>query len=165
MLVSVAKFVQCYSGVGTGIAADALARHGIATTLIEIDPAVYNAARRFFGLKHPGDDKVFLEDARDWLHKRVATQSISSISTRKFDIVIHDCFSGGGVPKQLFSLEFWDQLKTIMTSRGVIAIVRLLLKVISTSLKGHCLAELRWETWIKVVTGCGDDLAQSIWTM
>lgn len=109
-------------GVGTGIAADALARHGVTTTLVEIDPAVYNAARRFFGLRHPGDDKVFLEDARDWLDKRVATQPISSVSTRKFDIVIHDCFSGGGVPKQLFSLEFWDQLKTTMTSRGVVAI-------------------------------------------
>ena len=129
-LVWVTSLVRRYSGVGTGIAADALARHSLSTTLIEIDPAVYNAARRFFGLRHPGDDKVFLEDARDWLHKRVATQSVFSSSTRKFDIVIHDCFSGGGVPKQLFSLEFWDQLKTIMTPEGVTAIVRSLLKLV-----------------------------------
>ncbi|KAL4076178.1 hypothetical protein V8B97DRAFT_1923817 [Scleroderma yunnanense] len=109
-------------GVGTGIVADAFARHGVTTTLIEIDPAVYDAARRFFGLRHPGDDKVFLEDARGWLHERVSAQSVSSSNTRKFDMVVHDCFSGGGVPKELFSLEFWNELKKIMTPTGVIAI-------------------------------------------
>lgn len=109
-------------GVGAGVVADALAHHGISTTLVEIDPAVYYAARRYFGLKHPGDDNVFLEDARGWLQRRVATLLASPSNPSKFDMVVHDCFSGGGVPGHLYTIEFWNELKKIMTSRGVIAV-------------------------------------------
>lgn len=109
-------------GVGTGIVADALAQHGISTTLVEVDPAVYYAARRYFGLKHPGDDNVFLEDARGWVERRVATLTASSTHPPKFDIVVHDCFSGGGVPEHLYTIEFWDELGAIMTPSGVIAV-------------------------------------------
>ncbi|KAI6035057.1 hypothetical protein F5J12DRAFT_790765 [Pisolithus orientalis] len=87
-----------------------------------IDPAVYYAARRYFGLKHPGDDNVFLEDARGWLQRRVATLLASPSNPSKFDMVVHDCFSGGGVPGHLYTIEFWNELKEIMTSRGVIAV-------------------------------------------
>ncbi|KAG6335107.1 hypothetical protein ID866_3976 [Astraeus odoratus] len=150
-------------GVGAGIVADALARHGVSTTLIEIDPAVYTAARKYFGLKHPGDDKVFLEDARGWLRGYSGNQL--AFPTSKFDIVVHDCFSGGGLPKHLFSIEFWDELKTVMTPNGVVAIVRLCILGYSTLLKRICRTELRWRTWVKVVTSCGNYFARSIWTM
>ena len=40
-----------------------------------------------------------------------------------YDIVVHDCFSGGAVPKQIFTSEFWDDLKAIMNPEGVIAVV------------------------------------------
>ncbi|KAI6130337.1 S-adenosyl-L-methionine-dependent methyltransferase [Pisolithus croceorrhizus] len=109
-------------GVGTGIVADALAQHGISTTLLEVDPAVYYAARRYFGLKHPGDDNVFLEDARGWLERRVATLSASPSNPPKFDMVVHDCFSGGGVPEHLYTIEFWNELRAIMTPSGVVAV-------------------------------------------
>ncbi|KAI6105894.1 S-adenosyl-L-methionine-dependent methyltransferase [Pisolithus sp. B1] len=109
-------------GVGTGIVADALAQHGISTTLLEVDPAVYYAARRYFGLKHPGDDNVFLEDARGWLERRVATLSASPSNPPKFDMVVHDCFSGGRVPEHLYTIEFWNELRAIMTPNGVVAV-------------------------------------------
>ncbi|KAI6047505.1 S-adenosyl-L-methionine-dependent methyltransferase [Pisolithus marmoratus] len=109
-------------GLGTGIVADALAHHGISTTLVEIDPAVYYAARRYFGLKHPGDDNVFLEDARGWLERHAASLAASPSNPPKFDMVVHDCFSGGAVPEHLYTIEFWNELKAIMTPRGVIAV-------------------------------------------
>ncbi|KAF8450615.1 S-adenosyl-L-methionine-dependent methyltransferase [Boletus edulis BED1] len=109
-------------GLGAGISADAFIRHGISTTIVEIDPAVYDAARKYFGLVYPGDDHVFLEDARNWLHKRrAAMESDESKNLSTFDIIIHDCFSEG-VPQHLFSVEFWNDLKSIMKADGVVAV-------------------------------------------
>lgn len=116
-------------GLGAGISADALVQHGISTTIVEIDPAVYNAARKYFGFEYPGDDHIFLEDARNWVYKRrIVMQSADKKSPPAFDIVVHDCFSGGGVPQHLFSVEFWNDLKSIMRPDGVVAVVRQNLK-------------------------------------
>lgn len=127
---------------------------------MEIDPAVYEAARAYFGLKHPGDDRVFLEDARGWVHKRVATQLLPSDMPHKFDMVIHDCFSGGGIPKHLYSLEFWNELKAIMTTGGVVAVVRLHMK--SFLHPNLFTTEYRWKNQLAVLAGHSDDFAQSI---
>jgi spermidine synthase len=97
-------------------------RHDISTTIVEIDPAVYKAARTFFGLPDPGADKVFLEDARTWVAKQRATIDKGDNTTR-FDIVVHDCFSGGGVPQHIFTTEFWVDLKTVMEPEGILVVV------------------------------------------
>lgn len=91
-------------------------RHGVSTTIVEIDPAVYNAARSYFGLPDPGPSNVFLEDAREWLTKRRAEPA------ELFDFVVHDCFSGGGVPQHIFTLEFWMELKSVMTPDGILVL-------------------------------------------
>ncbi len=119
----------CDSGLGTGISATSFMRHGISTTIIEIDPVVYDAARRFFGL--PVADQVFLEDARGWVHNRSETAkgehpNESQTISEPFDIVVHDCFSGGGIPAHLYTQQFWQELKNIVRSDAVIAIVSLL---------------------------------------
>lgn len=104
-------------------------RHNISTTIVEIDPAVYDAARRFFGLPDPGPDKVFLQDARRWVSQKRTSLEKQEINTGSsgldslYDIVVHDCFSGGGVPEHIFTREFWEDLKTLMHPEGVIAIV------------------------------------------
>jgi spermidine synthase len=98
--------------------------HNISTTVVEIDPAVYEAARNFFGMPDPGPDNVFLEDARGWVERRRHSQGKSDpAGDTSFDIVVHDCFSGGGVPKHLFSVEFWEGLKSLMHEKGVVAVV------------------------------------------
>lgn len=109
-------------GLGTGISANAFAQHGIATTIVEIDPAVYDAARQYFGLSDPGPNNVFLQDARGWVRSRRAMVEAEDPSAIKYDVVVHDCFSGGGVPEHLFSIEFWNDLKTILSPEGVIAV-------------------------------------------
>lgn len=111
------------SGLGTGISATAFSRHSISTTIIEIDPAVYDAARKYFGLPDPGPGNVFLEDARGWVAQRRASIE-SGKQEALFDFVVHDCFSGGGVPQHIYTNEFWEDLKTLIQPDGIIVIVR-----------------------------------------
>lgn len=40
-----------------------------------------------------------------------------------YDFAIHDCFTGGSVPHELFSDAFWRDLATIMKPDGVVAVV------------------------------------------
>ncbi|KAI9467085.1 hypothetical protein BJY52DRAFT_1236380 [Lactarius psammicola] len=107
-----------FIGLGAGIAVSSFARQKIDTTVIEIDPAVYNASRQYFGLPDLGSERVFIRDAR----AVVAEKRLSAPDIDKYDYVVHDCFSGGGVPAHLFTVEFWEDLKVIMNSEGVVAV-------------------------------------------
>ena len=109
------------SGVGTGISATAFMRHNISTTIVEIDPAVYKAARTFFGLPDPAN--IFLQDAREWTAKNRARIDAGH-NENLFDIVVHDCFSGGGVPEHIYTMEFWSDLKAVMQPDGLLVVVR-----------------------------------------
>jgi len=110
------------SGLGTGISANALLRHDISTTIVEIDPAVFRAARKWFGLPDPGAGKVFLEDARSWAAEKRSNVEAGKNETL-YDVVFHDCFSGGGVPEHIFTTEFWEDLKFSMTPEAVLVVV------------------------------------------
>ena len=105
-----------------GISANALLRHDISTTIVEIDPAVFNAARKWFGLADPGPGKVFLEDARSWAAEKRSNVEAGKNETL-YDVVLHDCFSGGGVPEHIFTMEFWEDLKVSMTPEAVLVVV------------------------------------------
>ena len=113
-----------YSGLGAGIAVSSFARQKIDTTVIEIDPAVYNASRQYFGLPDLGSERVFIRDARAVIaEKRFTALQNNARDVAKYDYVVHDCFSGGGVPAHLFTVEFWEDLKVIMNPEGVVAVV------------------------------------------
>jgi spermidine synthase len=110
--------------LGAGIAVTAFAMRNIETTVIEIDPAVYNASRQYFGLPDLGSDRVFLQDARVVIsEKRRAALQYGVSPAERYDYVVHDCFSGGGLPAHLFTLQFWEDLKEIMNPDGVVAVV------------------------------------------
>ncbi|RPD66995.1 hypothetical protein L226DRAFT_529389 [Lentinus tigrinus ALCF2SS1-7] len=116
-------------GLGTGIAATSFIRHGIDTTLVEIDPSVYDAAKRFFGLPAPPPERLVLQDAKTWVHNRSVTLhrsseagDASSATAELFDVVVHDCFSGGSVPAHLYTQSFWRDLKEIVTPDAVVAV-------------------------------------------
>lgn len=87
--------------------------------MVEIDPAVYDAARRWFGLPDPGPWNIFLEDARQFVERRSREIGPENL----YDIVVHDCFSGGGVPAHIFTTEFWNNLKQIMNTEGILVVV------------------------------------------
>ncbi|KAI0268186.1 hypothetical protein BC834DRAFT_952433 [Gloeopeniophorella convolvens] len=112
-----------FIGLGAGVAVTSFARRDIDTTVIEIDPAVYNASRQYFGLPDLGDDKVFLDDARTVIsEKRRTALHDGGPTADTYDYVVHDCFSGGGVPAHLFTTQFWEDLKVIMNPDGVVAV-------------------------------------------
>ena len=113
-----------HSGLGAGIAVTSFAKQKIDTTVIEIDPAVYNATRLYFGLPDLGSERVFIRDARAVVaEKRLTAQQHNAPDVAKYDYVVHDCFSGGQVPAHLFTVEFWEDLKVIMNPEGVVAVV------------------------------------------
>ncbi|TCD69885.1 hypothetical protein EIP91_005962 [Steccherinum ochraceum] len=118
-------------GLGTGIVASAFIKHGLSTTIVELDPAVHEAARRFFGLATPEPGKLVLSDARAWVNKKRRALEGADVtgvgageanSQGLFDIVVHDCFSGGGVPGHMFTVGFWEDLKAVMHPTGVVAV-------------------------------------------
>lgn len=112
-----------FIGLGAGIAVSSFARQNIDTTVIEIDPAVYNASRQYFGLPDLGSERVFIRDARAVIaEKRLTALQHSTPDVAKYDYVVHDCFSGGEVPAHLFTVEFWEDLKVIMNPEGVVAV-------------------------------------------
>jgi len=109
--------------LGAGISATSFARRNIDVTVIEIDSAVYNASRQYFGLPDLDSDRVFLEDARVVVAEKRRSTQYGHSNPDKYDYVVHDCFSGGGVPAHLFTLQFWEDLKAIMNPEGVVAVV------------------------------------------
>ena len=131
-----------YSGLGAGIAATSFARQNIDVAVIEIDPAVYDASRQYFGLPDLDSDRIFLEDARVVVAEKRRSALENGISSAdKYDYVVHDCFSGGGVPAHLFTLEFWEDLKTIMNPEGVVAVVSLRMLHGRSAFINHCISE------------------------
>jgi len=92
--------------------------HGIDTTIVEIDPVVYQLAREYFHL--PANHTAVIEDAVKFVKK-----ATSKPVPPKYDYIVHDVFTGGAEPIELFTVEFLEGLKSLLKNDGVIAIVRL----------------------------------------
>lgn len=101
------------SGLGIGTTPSALVAHGIDTTVVEIDPVVHDFATQYFNL--PSNHTSVIQDAIVFVDQ--------NRSNRKYDYIIHDVFTGGAEPIELFTVEFLDSLKDILKHDGVIAIV------------------------------------------
>jgi spermidine synthase len=108
------RILTRFSGLGIGTTPAALMEHGIKTTIVEIDPVVYEYASKYFAL--PQGHTVVIADAVPYV-------SELSRSEEKFDYVVHDVFTGGAEPVDLFTLEFIQGLHSILKPNGVIAIV------------------------------------------
>ncbi|TFY60680.1 hypothetical protein EVJ58_g4995 [Rhodofomes roseus] len=117
-------------GLGVGTSASALMRHNISTTIVEIDEAVYDAARKYFALPEPEPSKLILADARKWLRERTddaakeaeAQELGQGANTELYDYVVHDVFSGGSLPTLLFTKDFWNSTSKVMKPDGVLAV-------------------------------------------
>ncbi|KAK0206700.1 spermidine synthase [Desarmillaria ectypa] len=108
-------------GLGAGISATSFHRHNMSLTIVEIDPAVYDAAREWFGLPEPEPENVYLEDARTWAARKRSSVD-AGVQGTLYDIVVHDCFSGGGVPEHIYTTEFWNDLKSTIHPDGVLVV-------------------------------------------
>jgi spermidine synthase len=108
------RILTAFSGLGLGTTPTALMAHGITTTIVEIDPVVHDFATRYFAL--PTDHTAIIEDA-------VTVACRLAESEQRFDYIVHDVFTGGAEPVDLFTLEFLQKLHTILKPNGVIALV------------------------------------------
>ncbi|KAK4158411.1 polyamine aminopropyltransferase [Chaetomidium leptoderma] len=102
-------------GLGIGTTPAALIAHGIDTTVVELDPVVHKFASKYFQL--PSDHTAVIEDAVTYTSRLAADDS-----KPRFDYIIHDVFTGGAEPIALFTLEFLQNLNTLLTPNGVVAI-------------------------------------------
>jgi spermidine synthase len=102
--------------LGIGTTPAALISHGINTTIVEIDPIVHEFAVKYFSL--PPNHNAVIADAASY------TSELANKTYEKFDYIVHDVFTGGAEPVDLFTVEFISNLKTILNPGGVIAIVR-----------------------------------------
>ncbi len=97
-------------GLGAGQLPKLLGRYGIETDSIEIDPEVARAAKDYFGFNHPG--RLILGDARYEVRRL----------RKKYDFIIHDCFSRGVVPAHLLSVEMLEDLRSLLNDGGILAL-------------------------------------------
>ncbi len=97
-------------GLGGGHVAKDLKAKGLAVDTIEIDPAVADAAQRYFNFTPTGE--FLVGDAR---------YEIKNLN-KQYDFIIHDCFTGGSEPVHMLTVEMLGQLKQMLTSRGILAL-------------------------------------------
>jgi spermidine synthase len=108
--------VTLNSGLGIGTSPTAFIKHGINTTIVELDPVVHEFAMKYFEL--PSNHTFAIEDAIGF----VATESVDH--PKSYDYIIHDVFTGGAEPTALFTVEFLEGLEKLLKDDGVVAIVR-----------------------------------------
>lgn len=101
-------------GLGAGTTPAALINHGIQTTIVEIDPVVHRFATEYFHL--PSNHIAVIEDATKFVRRQ------KSYNTVQYDYIIHDVFTGGAEPIELFTVEFFRDLDSLLKHDGVIAI-------------------------------------------
>jgi spermidine synthase len=97
-------------GLGGGHVARDLTAKGIVTDTIEIDPAVADAAQKFFHFEPTG--RFVVGDAR---------YEIKHLD-RRYDLIIHDCFTGGTEPTHLLTREMLSELRSLLNEGGLLAL-------------------------------------------
>ncbi|KAI9802574.1 MAG: hypothetical protein M1833_001646 [Piccolia ochrophora] len=102
--------------LGIGTTSTALVSHGINTTTVEIDPLLERLATRYFGL--PKNHTTVVDDAVQYVDKALH----GGAQRDTYDYIIHDVFTGGAEPVNLFTLEFLNGLSALLKPTGAIAI-------------------------------------------
>jgi spermidine synthase len=77
---------------------------------VEIDPDVLRLAHSHFGFAPARNE--FIEDARGFLNR----------TDQKYDIVVHDAFTGGNTPEHLLSQEVLVRIRALLRPGGILAL-------------------------------------------
>ncbi|MFZ1851549.1 MAG: fused MFS/spermidine synthase [Nitrosomonas sp.] len=97
-------------GQGAGHMAMTLKQHGVVIDTLEIDPAVAEAAKKFFDFEPNG--KTIIGDARYEIRQLQGP----------YDFIILDVFTGGSEPAHLLTVETLQQLNRLLAKRGMLAL-------------------------------------------
>jgi len=120
-------------GLGAGVVPMRLAQAGIAVDAVEIDPASFRIAQRYFGFR-PERVRVHVEDARTYLRG----------CDGRYEIIVVDLFHGDGVPEYLLTREFFADLKRCLARDGV-AVFNSFADLLHPATYAHFLTTLRAE--------------------
>jgi spermidine synthase len=96
-------------GLGAGVVPSRLSKRGVAVTAVEIDPASFEVARRFFALDATAV-KVVHADARTYLRD----------CNGGYDAIVVDLFHGDGTPDYLITRNFFADLRACLAPHGVV---------------------------------------------
>lgn len=83
-------------------------RYQINTDTLEINPAVAEVATRYFGFMPTG--KRIVGDARYEIRRLKGS----------YDLIIHDCFTGGSEPAYLLTVEALEELRSLLSDQGIL---------------------------------------------
>jgi spermidine synthase len=97
-------------GLGTGALASSLQREGLRVDVVELDPTVVRFAREYFGFAPHG--QVGVDDARTFIRH----------TTRHYDAIVHDTFTGGTTPEHLLSVEVVRRLRELLNPGGILVL-------------------------------------------
>ena len=97
-------------GQGAGHMVAALKEFGIETDTLEIDPAVSEAASKYFEFTPTG--RQIIGDARYEVRQLKGP----------YDLIILDVFTGGAEPTHLLTVEAIAQLRDLLTKQGMLAL-------------------------------------------
>ena len=97
-------------GLGAGMVPNLLEQQGIKTDVVDIDPAVFDFAERYFDVQISG--RKVVQDARYFLQS----------NTDRYDLVALDVFSGDMTPSHLLSLEALQLAEQRLAENGILAV-------------------------------------------
>jgi spermidine synthase len=101
-------------GVGGGSIPMALAAAlpAVHIDAVDIDPAVLDVARRYFGLRSGEGLRVIAADGRDFVFEAVR-------AGRRYDAVLLDAFDADGIPPPLFDAGFLAAVRRLLSPGGL----------------------------------------------
>ncbi|HCX15098.1 MAG TPA: spermidine synthase [Rhodospirillaceae bacterium] len=82
--------------------------------VVEIDPAVVGVARKYFGYKEDAKLRTHTEDGRIFVKKAL-------LSGSTYDLIMLDAFEEDYIPEHLLTVEFLQEVKSLLTPGGVVA--------------------------------------------
>lgn len=92
--------------------------------VVEIDPLVHQMAVNHFGLHLPESSTTINILSGSSYVSRIAQMNRDINHTlQKWSHVIHDCFSAGNVPMEMYTKGFWEDLSELVEVDGIIAVV------------------------------------------
>ena len=80
--------------------------------VVEIDPMVLTAAKKYFFLKESPRYKVHILDGRVFLKNQIGGET--------YDMVFLDAFKSGSVPYHLKTVEFYREIKAVLCPDGLV---------------------------------------------
>jgi SAM-dependent methyltransferase len=97
-------------GLGAGSLPRILQADRFKVDVVEIDPLVRRFAEEHFEFSTQGE--TFEEDARTYVRR----------TARRYDVVVHDTFTGGTTPEHLLSVEVIRQIHEILRPGGALVL-------------------------------------------